>query len=222
VQSAPFSLRTHQRDGLVHLRIGGDFDRASVGHVQSTLAILRDEPLERVVFDLSSVTFMDVAALTTILVADQRARREGFRVVVVRPPPLGARVFVLSRAGEHLTIVNDAREAGVPDRPPEPLGREETAAAPIEFRRLAPGERPTCVRCRSNPAVWEAGQVVGGRVKLVSPDGPICTGCITKQERIELGEEILRALRRGQPEVEGRIRALEQALAELQDSEPAD
>jgi anti-anti-sigma factor len=209
----PFSLRTHQRNGLVHLLIGGDFDRATVGRVHSALAPLQGEPLRRVVFDLSGVTFMDLAALTTILRADQRGHREGFDVVVVRPPPPGSRVLILTRAGEHLTIVNHPREAGL---------RDEPVAAPIEFRPLALEEVSTCARCRSNPAVFEAGHLVGGLATLDSPDGPICGGCITKQEQVELAEAILGDLRREQPRDEAKVRALEEALDELRDSRPAD
>jgi anti-anti-sigma factor len=216
----PFSVRADQRDGLVYLRIRGDFDCGTVGRVQSALATLRSEPLRRIVFDLSGVTFLDLAALTTILRADQRGLREGYDVLVVRPPSLAGRVLILSRAREHLTIVNHPREAALHDQQGGPFkGR---AAATIEFRRLAPEELSTCVRCRSNPAVWEAGQVVEGLVTLVSPDGPICGGCITKREQIELGEAILGDLRRGQPRDEARITVLEEALAELRDSEPAD
>jgi hypothetical protein len=161
---------------------------------------------------------MDHAALTAILHSDQRARREGFEVIVVRPPPIGGRIFTLSRAGEHLAMVSDAREAGVHDEPEEAPGWEDKAAAPLEFRRLVPGALPTCVRCRSNPAVWKAGQVAGGPVTLTSAQGPICGGCITKPEQIELGEAILAHLREGHPEPEGKIKALEEALAALRDS----
>jgi anti-anti-sigma factor len=213
VQGAPFSLRTHREDGLVYLRIGGDFERASAGRVQSALATLRAEPLGRVVFDLSGVTFMDLAALTTVLRADQRGRREGFEVVVVRPPPAAARVFTLSRAGDHLTLVNHPQEAGVPEQQGGPVGSERREAA-VEFRRLPAEEVFTCVRCRNNPAVLEAGQVVGG-FTLISPDGPICRGCVTRQEQIEMGEAILRDLRQGKPRDEAKIRELEAAVAEL-------
>jgi anti-anti-sigma factor len=192
------------------LRIGGDFDRAAVWRVQFALATLRSEPVRRVVFDLSGVTFMDLAALTTLLRADQRGRGEGFEVVVVRPPPLGARLFTLSRAGEHLTFVNHPGEAGV----------AEHKRGTIEFRRLPSGEVFTCVRCRVNPAVLEAGQVVRG-LTLVSPDGPICGGCATKQEQIEMGEAILGDFRRAQPREEAKIMELESALAELRASKPA-
>jgi anti-anti-sigma factor len=220
-KARPFSLTADQRDGLVYLRIGGDFDRGTVGRVQSALATLRGEPLQRIVFDLSGVTFLDLAALTTILRADQRGLREGYDVLLVRPPSLAGRVLILSRAREHLTIVNHPREAALPDRQRGPFSSEGRAAAPIEFRQLASEELSTCVRCRSNPAVWEAGQVVEGLVTLVSPDGPICGGCITKREQTELGEAILGDLRRGQPRAEAKIRALEAALTELRDSEPA-
>jgi anti-anti-sigma factor len=211
----PFNLESHKRDGTVHLRIGGDFDRVAVRHVKSALATLWGEPLRRVVFDLSAVTFMDVAALTTILRADQRGLREGFEVVVVRPPPPGNRVLILSRAGEHLTIVKDPGEAGVYDQP------AARATPSIEFRRLALEDVSTCARCHSNPAVWESGPVVEGPVTLESPEGPICSGCTTKEERIELAEAILGDLRRGQSRDEARIRALEEALTELRDLKPA-
>jgi hypothetical protein len=178
--------------------------------VQFALATPRGEPVRRVVFDLGGVTFMDLAALTTLLRAEQRGRREGFEVVVVRPPPLGARLFTLSRAGEHLTLVNHPWEAGVPER----------QRGAVDFRRLPSEEVFTCVRCRINSTVLEAGQVVGG-LTLVSPDGPICGGCVTMQEQIEMGKAMLGDFRREQPRDEAKIMELESALAELRASKPA-
>jgi anti-anti-sigma factor len=203
----PFSLRTSREDGLVRLHIGGDFDRSTVDRVQLAFAGVGDEPLHRVVFDLSSVTFMDLAAVKTILRADDRGVREGFKVVVVRPPPLAGRIFTLSRAGEHLTLVNHPREAEIPVA--------EGKGAAMEFRRLPSGEVFLCVRCRSNPSVSEAGHLVG--LTLVSPDGPICGGCVTKHEQIEMGEAMLGDLRKEQPRDAAKIREIEKALAELRE-----
>jgi anti-anti-sigma factor len=219
VQRAPFSLKTQRQDGLVYLRIGGDFERASARRVQTVLAAVGGESVGRVVLDLSGVTFMDSAALRTILGADSRGRQEGFEVVVVRPPPLAARVFTLTRVGEHLTLLNHRREAGVPQQLGAPFGSEGREAA-IQFRWLPSEAAPICVRCRSNPAIVEAGQRVGG-LALVSPDGPICGGCVTREEQIEMGEVILEDFRREQPRDEAKIRELEEALAELRDSKPA-
>ena len=213
----PFSLSAHWQDGLFYLRIGGDFEHVSVGHVQSALADLRSEHPRRVVFDLSGVTFLDSAALTTILRAHRRARSEGFDVVVVRPQSRAGRLFSLSRVRNHMTIVNHPREAVA-----NPVGSQARPAAAIEFRRLAFEDVSTCVRCRSNLAVWDAGQVIDVPVTLVSRAGPICRGCSTKGEQIELGEAILADLRLGQPHEEAKIRAFEEALAELRDSRRAD
>jgi hypothetical protein len=139
--------------------------------------------------------------------------------VVVRPPsPVGC-VFSLSGPNDHLTVVNHPREA-LPDQHRGPLGSESRESA-IELRRLPSEAIFTCVRCRSNPAVLEAGQLAGA-LTLVSPDGPICGGCVTKQEQIEMGEAILGGFRQEQPRDEVKIRELEMALADLRDSKPAD
>ena len=220
MQSAPFSLSAHQRDGLFYLRIGGDFERASIGHVQSALAALRSEDLHRIVFDLRGVTFLDGSALTTILGADDRGRREGFEVVVVRPPAFGARLFALSRLGQQLRLVDHPWEAGAPDQQGEPVGSEGGEGA-LEVRKLPSDLLFTCVRCRCNPAVLEPGHAAGGHT-LISPDGPVCRGCVTRQERIELGEAILRDLRRARPQDEAKVRAIQEALTELRYSEPTD
>jgi hypothetical protein len=181
--------------------------------VQSVLAGVRGELVGRVVFDLRGVTFLDSAALTTIVRADDRGRREGFDVVVVRPPPLAARVFTLSRAGEQLTLVNHPGEAGLPG--------QELREAAIQFRWFPSEEVAICARCLSNPALVDDWQTVAG-LRLVSADGPICGGCVTKQEQIEMGEALLEDFRRQQPRDEVKIRELADALTELRDSEPAD
>ena len=120
-----------------------------------------------------------------------------------------------------MTLVNHPREAGVVEHDEGPGGAEGREDA-IEFRRLPSEEVFTCVRCRINSAVLEGGDVVGGAPTLVSPDGPICGGCVTKQEQIEMGEAILREIRRAEPRDETKIRELEEALAELRRSKPAD
>ena len=88
------------------MRISGDFDRAVVAQVQSALDGFWDGFVRRVVFDLSRVTFLDAKALAAILHADQRGRRDGFEVVVVRPSALAGRVFTLTRAADDLNVVD--------------------------------------------------------------------------------------------------------------------
>ena len=76
------------------------------------------------------------------------------------------------------------------------------------------------MRCRVSPAEWEGGHIVNSRVMLVSAqDGPICRGCATRSEQIELREAILGHLRRAHPQGNARIEALEEALADLRAAE---
>jgi anti-anti-sigma factor len=67
---------------------------------------VRGSDVEHVVFDLSALTFIDVAGLKTILATHDRGAREGFDVTVIRPRGLAKRIFTLTRAGEALTIID--------------------------------------------------------------------------------------------------------------------
>ena len=96
-----------ERDGTtLRLTLSGDFDRAATGQVEQALEEARKLPLEHVTFDLSPLTFLDLAGLRTILEVDRRGQAEGFGVTVVRPRGLANRVFTLTRAGEMLSMID--------------------------------------------------------------------------------------------------------------------
>jgi anti-anti-sigma factor len=63
---------------------------------------------ELIVLDLSGLTFLDSTGLRTIVTADQRARRAGRRVVVLKGPETVHRVFTITRLDERLEMVDDA------------------------------------------------------------------------------------------------------------------
>ena len=94
----------HQADTVV-LRLSGEFDLASVGHVEAALERGIRRFTRHVVFDLSCVTFLDMAGLMSLIRADERSRGEPFDVQVVPPSGIASRVFTLTRAGERLTMV---------------------------------------------------------------------------------------------------------------------
>ena len=61
-----------------------------------------------VVADLTQVTFLDSTGLRCIVTADERARAEGRRIVIVRGPDAVQRVFAITRLEERLEMVDDA------------------------------------------------------------------------------------------------------------------
>jgi anti-anti-sigma factor len=60
------------------------------------------------VLDLSDLTFLDSTGLRTVVTADERARENGRRLVVVRGPDAVQRVFAITRLEERLEMVDDA------------------------------------------------------------------------------------------------------------------
>jgi anti-anti-sigma factor len=91
------------------LRLSGEFDLAGVGQVENALDRVFQAPAtRRIVFDLCRLRFLDVAGLSTILRADQRARAAAVELIVVRPRGPANRVFTLTRAGAELNMADES------------------------------------------------------------------------------------------------------------------
>lgn len=101
-------VKTEDRDGLVHVTLMGELDLSTVGKVQDAFRRVEAEAPPTVVVDLSKLTFLDSTGLRCIVTADERARGEGRRVVIVRGPDAVQRVFTITRLEERLEIVDDA------------------------------------------------------------------------------------------------------------------
>jgi anti-anti-sigma factor len=113
-----FRLRSERRGTTLVLRLSGDFDWGTIGHVEAALDNATRILTRHVVFDLRSVTFLDAAALSALLRANERSRSASFDVCVVAPRGRARRVFTLTRAGAMLTIVDE-----MPDSVKGPGGR---------------------------------------------------------------------------------------------------
>ncbi len=62
--------------------------------------------------DLSKLSFLDSTGLRCIVTADERARQEGRRIVIVRGPDAVQRVFAITRLDDRLEMVDDAASIG--------------------------------------------------------------------------------------------------------------
>jgi anti-sigma B factor antagonist len=101
-------VETETRDGLVHVVLRGELDLSTVAKVQDELRRVEASSPPVVVLDLSKLTFLDSTGLRCLVTADQRARDEGRRVVLVRGPDPVQRVFSITRLEERLEMVDDA------------------------------------------------------------------------------------------------------------------
>jgi anti-anti-sigma factor len=101
-------VRTEDRNGLVHVALMGELDLSTVAKVQEELRKVEATAPPTVVVDLSKLTFLDSTGLCCIVTADERARDEGRRVVIVRGPDPVQRVFAITRLEERLEMVDDA------------------------------------------------------------------------------------------------------------------
>jgi anti-anti-sigma factor len=61
------------------------------------------------VLDLSQLSFLDSTGLRAVVTADERARSNGRRLVVVRGPDPVQRVFAITRLEERLEMVDDGQ-----------------------------------------------------------------------------------------------------------------
>jgi anti-sigma B factor antagonist len=105
-------VTTEDRNGLVHMALVGELDLSSVAKVQEELRRIEADSPSTLVVDLSKLTFLDSTGLRCIVTADERARNEGRRIVIVRGPDAVQRVFSITRLEERLEIVDDVSAAG--------------------------------------------------------------------------------------------------------------
>jgi anti-anti-sigma factor len=101
-------VRTEDRNGLVHVALIGELDLSTVAKVQEELRRVEASSPATLVVDLSKLTFLDSTGLRCIVTADERARSDGRRIVIVRGPDAVQRVFAITRLDDRLEMVDDA------------------------------------------------------------------------------------------------------------------
>jgi anti-anti-sigma factor len=101
-------IETEARNGLVHVALRGELDLSTVSKVEDELKVAEAESPGVIVLDLSRLSFLDSTGLRCLVTADQRAREDGRRLVLVRGPDPVQRVFAITRLDERLEMVDDA------------------------------------------------------------------------------------------------------------------
>lgn len=107
-------LTTQTEGPTVRLALTGELDIAGAGRVEQELERIERETPATLVLDLRELAFMDSTGLRVILAADERAREQSRRLVIVRGSETVQRIIEMTRLNERLEIVDDpaAVEAG--------------------------------------------------------------------------------------------------------------
>ena len=85
----------------------GELDIFTAPSLEDAVLGLEDAKPGLVVIDLTGVSFIDSTGLSVLLTASERAREQGRRLVVVRPPLPALRVFTLTRVDAGMECVDD-------------------------------------------------------------------------------------------------------------------
>ena len=112
-----FRLALERQEATLVVRLGGDFDLASIDRIEAAL-LARGPATRHMVIDLRAVTFIDMAGMLTLIRTNECSHAESFDLRIVPPAGLARRVFTLTRAREQLPLVEDAGAAasGSPTR----------------------------------------------------------------------------------------------------------
>ena len=92
----------------MHVSLRGELDLSTVGKVDDELQRWEAPNSRVLLLDLSKLTFLDSTGLRCVVRADERAREEGRRLVVVKGPEAVQRVFEITRLQDRLELVDDA------------------------------------------------------------------------------------------------------------------
>lgn len=121
-----FDLSITERPGGALVALSGEIDMSTVEELDGRLRTVLDAGPERVVLDLTAVTFLDSSGLRLVLRLDERLRKAGASLVVVPGGRRVSRVFELTGADEQLEIAATADGAGEPAPGPGPAPETPT------------------------------------------------------------------------------------------------
>ena len=103
------------RPGAVRLALTGELDLGTAYSFDRRMLDIEARKPEVLVVDLRGLTMLDSAGLARLVSAQRRARRGGWRLVLVRGGKIVQRVFQTTRLDELLEMTSDP-DAGL--RPP--------------------------------------------------------------------------------------------------------
>lgn len=102
----PLKVETSREAGGYVITAIGELDMSTAEALDTEVRAAEASDAERIVIDLSRVTFMDSTGLQLLLQAQARSRADSDRLRLVRGPPRVHRVFVLTNTDRVLPFLD--------------------------------------------------------------------------------------------------------------------
>lgn len=100
-----------RRDGgVIHVMLEGELDLSTADEVEAAIQRAEEQRPKVIALDLSGLSFLDSSGLRLIVRADQRAREDDRRLVIVKGQEAVQRVFSITHLDEEIQVVEDVEE----------------------------------------------------------------------------------------------------------------
>jgi anti-anti-sigma factor len=98
------------REGVVHITLNGELDLSNAYTFDRRMLDIEARHPKLIVVDLRGLTMLDSAGLARLVSAQRRARRGGWRLVLVRGGKIIQRVLQTTRLDELLELTSDPEQ----------------------------------------------------------------------------------------------------------------
>jgi anti-anti-sigma factor len=106
IRPSSFEIRVQSTQGRTRVVPSGELDLATAPQLErAVMAAARG--LEDVVLDLSQLTFIDSSGLRALIVLNNCAKQDGWRLSLVNPAEATRTIFRISGVDRHLPFVEE-------------------------------------------------------------------------------------------------------------------
>jgi anti-anti-sigma factor len=102
-----FEIGSELSEGTARLTVSGELDLATVPRLRAEAEAVLEQSAQRLVLDLSRLTFVDSSGLSLFINLNERAAHEGWSLSLTRPPGNTFSVFSITGADANLPFIDD-------------------------------------------------------------------------------------------------------------------
>jgi anti-sigma B factor antagonist len=100
-----FNVSVNSDAGTHTVALSGELDIATADQLTDALETVQPSSDDRLVIDLTAVSFMDSTGLRVLIAANRNAAAGGYSLVIVTGDSPAKRVLELTRMDEHMQVV---------------------------------------------------------------------------------------------------------------------